>query len=112
MAAKSDPVGRLDRLHLHVRDVDTAQPAGELLGLLIADLGLQSLGKPVANGLDERLLSRALGDAPYQKALDVTAAILELRRGAGSQWDPSLVERFVKTIAATETSVINETAPH
>ena len=42
-------------------------------------------------------------DRPYQKALDITAAIVELRRGAGTQWDPQLVECFATTIAPGQT---------
>jgi putative two-component system response regulator len=37
-------------------------------------------------------------DRPYQKAIDVPAAIFELRRGAATQWDPNLVERVAETI--------------
>jgi putative two-component system response regulator len=33
-------------------------------------------------------------DRPYRKARDVDSALVELRRGTGTQWDPDLVERF------------------
>ncbi|MGI6554445.1 MAG: HD domain-containing phosphohydrolase [Bacillota bacterium] len=38
-------------------------------------------------------------DRPYRKALSSEEAIQELKRGAGSQFDPELVERFVKLIS-------------
>jgi putative two-component system response regulator len=45
-------------------------------------------------------------DRPYQGALDVPAAIFELRRGAGTQWDPDLVEQFAEIIIpSTEAKV-------
>lgn len=39
-----------------------------------------------------------LSDRPYRKALTPAAAIQELRKGAGSQFDPQLVEIFVELI--------------
>jgi putative two-component system response regulator len=38
-------------------------------------------------------------DRPYRKALDVGSALAELRRGAGTQWDPDLVECFADPLA-------------
>ena len=40
-------------------------------------------------------------DRPYRKALAVADAIIELRCGAGMQWDPDLVERFADALART-----------
>ena len=39
-------------------------------------------------------------DRPYHKGLDVEAAVSELRRCAGSQFCPALVERFAAIVAA------------
>jgi len=41
-------------------------------------------------------------DRPYRKALTVTDAILEMRAGAGSQFDPELVELFVEMVQREE----------
>jgi len=37
-------------------------------------------------------------DRPYRKAMSQAEAIIELRRSAGSQFDPVLAERFIETI--------------
>ena len=39
-----------------------------------------------------------LTDRPYRKALDMTRALDELRRGAGSQFDPFIVNAFLEMI--------------
>ena len=48
-------------------------------------------------------------DRPYQKALDVPATIFDLRRGAGTQWDPDLVERFAETITPSKEAKVGPT---
>jgi diguanylate cyclase (GGDEF)-like protein/putative nucleotidyltransferase with HDIG domain len=39
-------------------------------------------------------------DRPYQRGIDATEAIAELRRGAGTQFDPAVVEVFCAALAA------------
>lgn len=39
-----------------------------------------------------------ISDRPYRSAMSQDDAVAELRRGAGTQFDPSLVERFVTAI--------------
>lgn len=39
---------------------------------------------------------------PYRRRLTVDAAIEELRAGAGTQFDPFLVERFIETLAGSD----------
>ena len=41
-------------------------------------------------------------DRPYRKALTEEAAIEELRKGAGTQFDPEVVEPFLETLAASQ----------
>jgi HD-GYP domain-containing protein (c-di-GMP phosphodiesterase class II) len=43
-----------------------------------------------------------ISDRPYRKALTLEKAAAELRKGAGSQFDPQMVELFVKAIASEE----------
>ncbi len=43
-----------------------------------------------------------LSDRPYRKALTVEEAVAELEKGAGSQFDPSLVEIFIQQIRDDE----------
>ncbi len=37
-------------------------------------------------------------DRPYRKALSKAAAVIELRKGAGTQFDPALVELFIELV--------------
>lgn len=39
-------------------------------------------------------------DRPYRRAMSVEAALIELRAGAGKQFDPDLVEKFVMSVIA------------
>ncbi len=38
-------------------------------------------------------------DRPYRKAMPIEAAIEELKRNSGSQFDPAVVEAFLKMLA-------------
>ena len=42
------------------------------------------------------------GDRPYRKAMDPASALAELRRCAGTQFDPSVVEAFLAADASSE----------
>jgi len=37
-------------------------------------------------------------DRPYHKGMDEPTALSELRKGAGTQFDPSLVEKFANMV--------------
>ena len=43
-------------------------------------------------------------ERPYREPLTVEAALEELRRGAGSQFDPKLVELFVEIVGSRRVS--------
>lgn len=40
-------------------------------------------------------------DRPYRKAMDVKDALIELKKHAGTQWDPKLISLFVDQVAPT-----------
>ena len=42
-----------------------------------------------------------ISDRPYRPALSIDEAVAELRAGAGTQFDPQLVETFVLNLART-----------
>jgi HD-GYP domain-containing protein (c-di-GMP phosphodiesterase class II) len=35
-------------------------------------------------------------DRPYRKGMEIPEAIAELRKGRGTQWDPKLVDAFLR----------------
>jgi HD-GYP domain-containing protein (c-di-GMP phosphodiesterase class II) len=41
-------------------------------------------------------------DRPYRKALSVEVAIGELRKGAGTQFDPDVVKAFLDTLQVSQ----------
>ena len=45
--------------------------------------------------------SAMISDRPYHKGMTPVEAIAELRRGSGTQFDPNLVERFVRVVITT-----------
>lgn len=48
-------------------------------------------------------------DRPYRKALTVDEALARLREGAGSQWDPAVVEVFVRAVRDKKLQVARAT---
>ncbi len=44
-----------------------------------------------------------ISDRPYREAISLDDAIDEIRRGAGTQFDPDLAERFIETLAEAKT---------
>ena len=41
-------------------------------------------------------------DRPYRKAMSKEKAIEELKKGAGTQFDPKVVEAFIKVLSREE----------
>ncbi len=73
--------------------------------------GLASEGIPlggrivaIADALDAMTTDR-----PYHQALPIATAIDELLQGAGTQWDPRLVESFATTVAGQRKSLHGRT---
>jgi putative nucleotidyltransferase with HDIG domain len=66
----------------------------------------------IVAGMDIPLLSRIIAvsdafdamisDRPYQPALSITAAIDEIKRCAGTQFDPDVVTAFLKTVGSVD----------
>lgn len=50
-------------------------------------------------------------DRPYRAAMSSDLAIAELRRGAGTQWDPDLVSRFLRGVMQEPTRVVGVSEP-
>ncbi|RYZ81239.1 MAG: hypothetical protein EOP06_23870, partial [Proteobacteria bacterium] len=71
--------------------------------------GLQGEGIP----LEGRIVSvvdvfdALTHERPYKKAWTVEAALAEIQKGAGTQFDPHIVESFLKVL-----SLENESHPH
>ncbi|HKW07965.1 MAG TPA: HD-GYP domain-containing protein [Candidatus Dormibacteraeota bacterium] len=61
---------------------------------------------PVADSLDAMTTARA-----YRGARSWDAAMQELRRGAGTQWNPQVVEAAVAVLAPRPTAAPEETSP-
>ncbi|MDJ0785079.1 MAG: diguanylate cyclase [Desulfosarcinaceae bacterium] len=84
------------RYHSHWYDgsssEDASQPSGEGLSL-----GARILH--IANAFDAMTSQR-----PYRDAMDTSEAFAELRRCAGTQFDPQLVERFIQMVTARDDS--------
>jgi HD-GYP domain-containing protein (c-di-GMP phosphodiesterase class II) len=47
-------------------------------------------------------------DRPYRRRMPKEEAIRTLKQGAGSQWDPDLIERFLQVLDDTQTQVSAE----
>jgi HD-GYP domain-containing protein (c-di-GMP phosphodiesterase class II) len=70
-------------------------------GLAGADIPLSSRIGFVCDALDAMTSSR-----PYRRTLSVGEALGELRRHAGTQFDPEAVEAFVRVIEGEQTRMV------
>lgn len=70
---------------------------GYPLGLKGEDIPLECRMLAVVDAYDAMT-----SDRPYRKAMDHVDAANELRRAAGTQFDPALVERFIPVVEATK----------
>ena len=68
--------------------------SGYPLGLAGEEIPLESRIMAIADAYESMT-----GGRPHRKAVSREEALKELRRCAGSQFDPDLVEKFVKTVA-------------
>ncbi|HNX28229.1 MAG TPA: diguanylate cyclase [Syntrophomonadaceae bacterium] len=70
---------------------------GYPLGLKAGDIPLQCRVLAIADAFDAMM-----NDRPYRKAMDIKAIKLELRRCAGTQFDPILVEYFLNILESQD----------
>ncbi|HWI55168.1 MAG TPA: HD-GYP domain-containing protein, partial [Desulfobacteria bacterium] len=66
---------------------------GYPLGLRGKDIPLECRILAIADAYDAMT-----NDRPYRKAISQSAALAEIEKGAGTQFDPSLVKKFVKAL--------------
>jgi diguanylate cyclase (GGDEF)-like protein len=66
---------------------------GYPLGIIGEDIPLECRILSIVDAYDAMT-----SDRPYRKALEHSVAVAELRRCAGSQFDPALVERFIRLL--------------
>ena len=88
------PIAPIIRHH-HERWDGTGYP----YGLAGADIPVGARIFAVADAADAML-----HDRPYRKALPVEAATEELRRGAGTQFDPTVVDAFLTLMSSSKVS--------
>jgi response regulator RpfG family c-di-GMP phosphodiesterase len=86
-AALTDPDVQMAIAHHHERWDGAGYPAG------VAGPAIPLVGRilAIADAATSMLQNR-----PYRKALDREAIICKLRRGAGTQFDPDLVEPLIR----------------